>query len=359
LWRITVLGLFAFATVAAVYRRGTSRAYWLGFVTAGFLFAHTPGLGGICEVVHESLRHTLDDVYRQQAVQRGEWSLRHGWGGDPNPQTNMARITVEMLGNLDRSLQFNLYCLSTLIAALLGGVIWMRMCATQPRDSRNGHNRDEEVGQGWTLKESDLAGNGSPPVSAGRAKWTNLALLSFALLALASLIWPRAIVADLWSVVTFGFIVFALPAAMYRSGSVRAFWVGVAVFGWLYVQSTLVLGFPFDMKEAANMAVKDALLCGLDEVYERQAVRSAESNIFSGAVRPTSPDPQKNLANVTSSELGTIIRLLDETTHWLFALVFAMIGGSLGKRLYLTRPLLVRDQFNRDEHEGAHGHALP
>jgi hypothetical protein len=169
-----------------------------------------------------------------------------------------------------------------------------------------------------------------------------LVFVGIAALGCASLVAPSGFCAALWHLTIFGIFAFAIVAAIYRTDVRRASWVGFAIFGWLFLASER--SGMVDMERVASVLGREALISGLDDVYRRQASRIAQWKIRQGITDPGGPNPQRNLARLTSEELNYLHRWLGESIFCASALLAAIVGGALGKWLYLSQPKLRAEQ---------------
>src|SRR5271165_1100590 len=66
--------------------------------------------------------------------------------------------------------------------------------------------------------------------------------------AFAGLRSPSPFWANLWFSLDLAVLTLSLPAAVYRQGEKRAFWVGFAAFGWVYFVLTLAPWFQTEIR---------------------------------------------------------------------------------------------------------------
>jgi hypothetical protein len=76
----------------------------------------------------------------------------------------------------------------------------------------------------------------------------------------AALRYPTPFWANIWFSLTLATLVLAVPAAVYRRGEQRAFWVGFATCGWVYFILTLVPWFQTEVgTQLATTTLLDVL----------------------------------------------------------------------------------------------------
>jgi hypothetical protein len=177
--------------------------------------------------------------------------------------------------------------------------------------------------------------------------------------ALAALSGPT----DAWDATLLGLTLLVLLAsvllAVHRSGDRRAFWQGFALFGWAYLVATLV------PRVAARLPTTKALVA-VREMLARPEIPWDGDLTLTGVrsfdvTTPTAPSPPggwdvmvlqqpapptinyiKRLVGLPGETIGTFVRI----GHSLFALVFALVGAVLSRRLYLgpgvtRRPVVI------------------
>jgi hypothetical protein len=156
------------------------------------------------------------------------------------------------------------------------------------------------------------------------------------------------------------FLTFAILIAIYRAGSTRAFWVGCAIFGWMYL---LVLFWPsseriqfgswYKMELGTELATSQLARWAYEHILPK--VRTPPPTGYSptpmpgsggggnffpqfgggmpgggGGFGPVAKPPPKD----TYPDEATFVRVAHAVWTWFFLLV----GGVLGRYLYATRP---------------------
>jgi len=144
--------------------------------------------------------------------------------------------------------------------------------------------------------------------------------IGFAALRSASEWWAASLVTT-----TLGTLLVATLCALRRSGPGRTFWLGFALFGWVYTSGTL---WPCPDWQASKSLLTTKLLDLMLPVVHPEPPE--ESSIFDPQ-NPSSAPPPQGRANLNTS--ATIIdrdlleRQFHDTGHAIFALITATIGG--------------------------------
>jgi len=117
----------------------------------------------------------------------------------------------------------------------------------------------------------------------------------------------------LWASVTFtmtlGFLGLAIVGAIYHRGERRAFWLGFATFGWIY----LYMAF-----STSTRIVENQLISKQAAAYLRNLVQ---------------PETNAGLSlDVGGSRLGVFS--FTQIVHSLFIMAFALVGGVLASWVY-------------------------
>jgi hypothetical protein len=167
--------------------------------------------------------------------------------------------------------------------------------------------------------------------------------VSFAALRESSDIWERSVFT-----LILGVLLIAILLAVHRTESRRAFWIGFALFGWIYLGLSLVPSI-----ESRLIATK-----GLAYLHSKLSERSLKINTVrhSGSWSFAHRKQVQNLSNNSAGDDGIVVGhevwLFDSTNgrlrnawsgttenfvrigHSLFALLAAWLGGQLSRRLY-------------------------
>jgi hypothetical protein len=184
---------------------------------------------------------------------------------------------------------------------------------------------------------------------------------------------------DTWAgillVVTLGLLAFALLAIRQRREGPRAFWEGFALFGWGYLAlvfgpwfaeqvgsklpTTQLLGYVHGKLNPApaapvlqtlivppnSMAWDPDTAVGVDLGFPQGAIRPAQGTVYVDIgsdlqpAPPASPAAQAALAWITLAALGVgNLEHFQRVGQFLFALLAALLGGLLSRRLHHTRP---------------------
>jgi hypothetical protein len=148
----------------------------------------------------------------------------------------------------------------------------------------------------------------------------------------------------------------AVPLAIFRRDADRAFWLGFALFGWLYVL-VLAYGWSLDPGNSGHNPLRpDRLITarltshGFQRIYEPQENSSAAS--VARAV--TFIDSSGGRINVNTADFDTSLSLLiaggqvvhqepyhDDfvnVSHAFWAILLAALGGWFTRWIYATRP---------------------
>jgi hypothetical protein len=187
-------------------------------------------------------------------------------------------------------------------------------------------------------------------------------LVAFAAVASAALVYAS----ELWSstlyTAAFAWLTFAVLAAIYRDGAKRAFWVGSAVCGWIYLillcwpESARLHNETMDTMEVGSELATTRLarwtyIHVLPKIRERPSRPSSGGGGFGGGggggnfFFPQFGGGGAGLSGAPAAPTAapatrpypfeaTFIRVFHALSTWLLALV----GGAIGRWLYITRP---------------------
>lgn len=176
-----------------------------------------------------------------------------------------------------------------------------------------------------------------------------LALVFFSAVAIAAL---RA-ADEAWETGIFGLtfliLLTAILLAVHRADRRRAFWLGFALFGWVYLGASLVptVGDRLPMSKA--LVFVDSKIPGRDDAISFTVALSNPGNTTANTVYALASSPQgKNLVANTSGRIvlwnavtGRLLAGSNGNTedfvrigHCLFALILAFLGGHLSRFLH-------------------------
>ena len=163
--------------------------------------------------------------------------------------------------------------------------------------------------------------------------------------AFAGLRSPTPLWANVWYSSALAALTLAVPAAVYRQGARRAFWVGFAACGWVYFVLTLA---PWLQSETGFQLVTTAILDLLaPHIVQKEYLIGSYITGFNPPFAPVQPTPWQvwNLpefppANpwhkagyVTLLSPGLYLRI----GHGVFCLLIAFVGGEIIRSLATPR----------------------
>ena len=164
--------------------------------------------------------------------------------------------------------------------------------------------------------------------------------------AFAALRYPTPLWANVWYSLTLTALTLAVPAAVYRRGERRAFWVGFAVCGWVYFILALA---PWLQGEAGFQLVTTTVLDLMAPriVQTDYLVRSYIGG-FNPQYAPAQPTPWQvwnlpefppdnpwhRVGYVTLISPGLYLRI----GHAFFCVLIAFVGGGIVRYLAATGP---------------------
>jgi hypothetical protein len=183
---------------------------------------------------------------------------------------------------------------------------------------------------------------------------TLLDIVAFVAVAFASVLHPT----DAWDSGVFGLLLLVLLTskllAVHRAGARRSFWLGFSLFGWAYFGLSLVP--PIE----ARLPTTKTLALTWEKLPKREILWDDDltlTNVRSFDVKPVAPvtlvapspakvwdivvysppasSPNtyiKRLVTLAGDSIGNFVRI----GHSLVAMVFAMVGGTLSRRLYFS-----------------------
>ena len=152
---------------------------------------------------------------------------------------------------------------------------------------------------------------------------------------------------EVWAMAAFGFTLIVLLVALVGAFHSKSFYIGVAVFGWGY----LVLAYVPQFRESVRpVAATDALLDVMCKTMQRDIAFDPNSlnngiNVdASGEYSPFTFGNSPDVANLVLSVRPTravyrmpIQKHFRAVGHSLFALVFGLIGGAVGRCFSRTK----------------------
>jgi hypothetical protein len=140
----------------------------------------------------------------------------------------------------------------------------------------------------------------------------------------------------------------AVLMAVHRAERKRAFWLGFALFGWVYLIASLVPGLESRLPTTKGLAYLDTKVATREQVYTLK-VALTNSNGSPNAVSAVafSPSPPATatlqgqalrLWSLTSGTVWSAARGTSENFvrigHSIMALLLAFVGGGLSRRLH-------------------------
>jgi hypothetical protein len=155
--------------------------------------------------------------------------------------------------------------------------------------------------------------------------------------AFAALRWPTPLWANLWFSLDLSVLVLAVPAAVYRRGEDRAFWVGFAAAGWVYAVLSMAPWFQSEFGfQLATTTLLDLLAPLI--VQKEYLIRSYMLG-FNPPFSPAEPtpwqvwnlpelppdNPWQKAGYVTLHSPGLYLRI----GHAVFSLVIALLAGEI------------------------------
>jgi hypothetical protein len=168
-------------------------------------------------------------------------------------------------------------------------------------------------------------------------------MMSIVLLAaaFAALRWPAPLWANLWFSISLSALVLAIPAAVYRRGEDRAFWVGFAAAGWVYFVLSMAPWFQSEFGfQLATTTILDLMAPWIvqDDYLVRSYMVGFKPPFSPGEPTPWQvwnlpelpPDnPWHKAGYVTLHSPGLYLRI----GHAVFCLVIALLAGEIIRHL--------------------------
>jgi hypothetical protein len=168
----------------------------------------------------------------------------------------------------------------------------------------------------------------------------------------AALRTPTPLWANVWFSIALASLVLAIPAAVYRQGEQRAFWVGFAACGWVYFVLALA---PWFQREMGFQLVTTTILDVLSPyvVQKEYLLRT-----YVGAFNPSSDavdrtpwqawnlpefppeNPWRMVGYVTLLCPGLYLRI----GHAVFCVLVAFLGGEVVRAMAAARPRPEREE---------------
>jgi hypothetical protein len=148
-------------------------------------------------------------------------------------------------------------------------------------------------------------------------------------LAFAALRFPTPLWANIWFSLTVAALTLAVPAAVYRRGDQRAFWVGFAVCGWVY----FILALAPWMQGEAGFQLATTTILDLMSPHIVQKIVPVETTPWQVWNMPDDPP-----ANSYSVGYVTLIspELYLHIGHAFFCILIALLGGVMVRYLAAT-----------------------
>jgi hypothetical protein len=160
-------------------------------------------------------------------------------------------------------------------------------------------------------------------------------------IAAAALRYPTPFWANAWFSVTLATLVLAVPAAVYRRGQQRAFWVGFATCGWVYFVLALAPWFQTEVgTQLATTTVLDVLA---PHIVQTENLLQAYVGGFNPQYAPAELTPWQAW-NVPEFPRDKPWRMVGYATlhcpglflrigHAVFCVVIALLGGEVVRYL--------------------------
>jgi hypothetical protein len=161
---------------------------------------------------------------------------------------------------------------------------------------------------------------------------------------------------DLWDcgvfTATAGLLLASVLWAVHRTGLRRAFWLGFALFGWVYLVASLVPAVEPRLLTTKALAYLDSKVPGRNAVFLFNVSATGGTVTTSNAVQSyafstsggTLAANQPGAVRFWSAGTGPLLAVPNGTTenfvrigHSLIALIMAFFGGHLSRRLYARR----------------------
>jgi hypothetical protein len=168
---------------------------------------------------------------------------------------------------------------------------------------------------------------------------------------LAAFFYPGNVASILWRCTLFGTLTLAVLASIYRTKQHRAFWFGVATFGWTF----------FAMDQLPLPVSRPGLSDGIEELlhtysasfHERQAATIAQAKVQADVqalvtaanigLYVNSPQGKNLVARGTTQELQQIQKEVSRSLYFALLLAIAVLGGLASKALYGSRSVETRE----------------
>ena len=148
----------------------------------------------------------------------------------------------------------------------------------------------------------------------------------------------------LWFSLALAAITLSVPAAVYRRGEQRAFWVGFATCGWVYFVLTM---FPWFQTEIGFQLFSTTILDLLaPHIVQKEYLLRSYVGSFNPPFAPTAPTPWQHwnlpefppgnpwqVGYVTLTSPGLYLRI----GHAVFCVLIGLVGGEVVRYLAATR----------------------
>ena len=171
--------------------------------------------------------------------------------------------------------------------------------------------------------------------------------------AFAGLRSPSPLWANLWFSLALAALTLSVPAAVYRRGEQRAFWVGFATCGWVYFVLSLLPWFQSEIGfQLFSTTILDVLA---PHIVQKEYLLRNYVGSFNPPFDPTAPSPWQHW-NLPEFPPETPWRMMGYVTlispalylrigHAVFCMLIALLGGEIVRLLAATRsqPVLRND----------------
>jgi hypothetical protein len=172
-----------------------------------------------------------------------------------------------------------------------------------------------------------------------------MVLITFLAAAFAALRTPTPLWANLWSSFALAVLVLAIPAAVYRHGLARAFWIGFATCGWTYFVLTLAPWFESEVGfQLVTTTVLDVVA---PHIVQKEYLLRSYVGAFNPPSDPVPPTPWQvwNLPEFPPSNPWRKVRYVTlmcpglylRIGHAVICVVAAFLGGEAVRYLAATR----------------------
>jgi hypothetical protein len=180
--------------------------------------------------------------------------------------------------------------------------------------------------------------------------WSLMAVTVFAAAAFAALRTPAPLWANAWFSIALASLVLAVPAAVYRRGADRAFWVGFAAFGWVYFVLALVPWFQTEMGfQLITTTILDVIA---PYIVQKEYLLRTYLGAFNPPSDPVHPTPWQawNLPEFPPENPWRMVGYVPlfcpglylRIGHEVCCVLVAFLGGQIVRLIATSRPELER-----------------